>query len=592
MSGLRALTLLTVATVVCAGGVSHGAYLEGLLCENPMPWPGALARCAVGPATGGAWAAPTLGDLTGDGLADLVVGSAYGDVLLYEGHTDGVYGPPRLLLIGDLPQAIPVLQPAVPCLLRESRELFVLRAGRLLRYGRTSAGLSAGREVTGRAGMCLAEELSNAGGSTPVSLAASERGGLIVADADGRLWRATLGASGGLAELQPLRTTEDEQLTFPPPVSLALADINGDGQEELVVGTGATLYSCALSGARASAPEELAREIRTSEGLIAERLAPAMERPGVLILGTRWGTLLRCRTEKGRVASVEIVQAREVPLDCSLCAAPTALDWDGDGRIDLVAAGVDGLVRLFLARPDGLFDPPVILSDSTGAIRLPGVEGYAAGFPAFADLDGDGRVELLIGCGDGRVLLFRNEGHFVATGPLSVGGQELVCMGIPTPEPLDWDGDGDTDLIIGTQPLPTSDGADVPPNSLSPIQFLENQATRRGWCKYEKAVPIDIAARWDGLHGEGTYIGAWQLRLSRGTHRDSFVVVLGALGVYVFGVATTPPAYPRLVSEAEGGLLRPWRVRGPVWSICRFGEQLAVGLGPYGFVSLAAMPDQ
>lgn len=592
MSGLRCLTLLTIATLVWAGGVSQAAYLEGLLCEDPMPWPGTLARCAVGPATGGAWAAPTVGDLTGDGLDDLVVGSAYGDVLLYEGRADGVYGPPRLLLIGDLPEVIPTLQPAVPCVLRDSRDLLVLRAGRLLRYERTSAGLAAGREVTGREQASLAEELTRAGGTTPTSLAASVANVLFIADAAGRLWRATLGTSGRLADLGPLKDAGDRQLTFPPPVSLALADVNGDGQEELVVATGATLYSCVLSGASASEPEELAREIRTSEGLIAERLAPAVERPGVLILGTRWGTLLRCRVEKGRVASVEPVQAREVPLDCSLCAAPTALDWDRDGRMDLVAAGADGLVRLFLARPDGFFDTPASLSDSTGLIRLPTVEGYAVGFPAFADLDGDGRVDMLIGSADGRVLLFRNEGRFVATEPLRVGGQDFVCAGIPTPEPVDWDGDGDTDLIIGTQPRPASERADVSPNSLSPIQFLENQATRRAWCKYEKAVPIDMAARWEGVHGEGTYIGAWQLRLSRGTRRDNFVLVLGALGVYVFGVATVPPAYPRLLGEAEDGLLRPWRSRGPVWSICQFGDRLAVGLGPYGFITLSTMPDR
>lgn len=592
MKELCGLKLIVVVVLLWGCGAGWAAYLEGLLCQDPLPWPGRLARCAIGPATGGAWAAPAVGDITGDQVVDLVVGSAYGDVLLYEGRADGVFGPPRLLLIGDVPEPTPVLQPAVPCLIRPRYDLLVLRGGRLLRYRRVTEGFTAGREVTGPGGARLAEVLARAGGSAPASVAVSAANELFLADAAGRLWRGVLERAEGIGELSPLKNDHSVQLAFPPPVSIAVGDLGGGGQEDLVIGAAGALYVCAVSAGQASAAQELAREVRTKEGVAAERIAPAIERPGTLIVGTRWGLLLRCRVEKGQLTAVEPIQAHEVPLDCGLYAAPTALDWDGDGRLDLVVAGADGLLRLFLARPDGLFEAPALLSDTTGPIHLPGNHGYAAGFPAFADLNGDRRLELLVGCADGYTRIFRNEGRLVAANPLSVGGEEVVCDGIPTPEPVDWDHDGDTDLILGVQPRPVSDAGEVAASALSPIQFLENQAPPGAWCKYEKVVPIDMAARWQGVDGEGSYILPWQLRMPARLGRDSAPLVLGASGVYVFRLATLAPAYPRVVAGAEDGLLRAWRVRGPAWGICRFGDKVAVGLGPYGFVTMAEMPGQ
>ena len=590
MKALRGSGFLAAVVVLCSSAVARAAYLEGILCEEPMPWPGRLARCIVGPATGGAWAAPAVGDVTGDAITDLVVGSAYGDVMLYEGRSDGVFGPPRLLLVGDLPEAVPALEPAVPCLIGSTRDLLVLRGGRLVRYRRTADGFAPGREITGRDRRPLAELLARAGGSAPTGLAALDGDELIVADGAGRLWRGTLEGPERVGELSPFRDIHGGHLAFPPPVSLAVGDLSGDGRKDLIIGAAGTLYLCTLSGGQASAPEELAREIRNEEGVVAERLAPAVERPGMLLVGTRWGFLLRCRVEKHRLAAVETIQAREVPLDCGLCAAPTALDWERDGRLDLVVAGADGLLRLFVRRPDGFFERPDILSDDAGPIRLPKVEGYAVGFPAFADLNGDGRQELLVGCADGRILLFRNEGRLVAADALGVGGEEVLCDGIPVPEAVDWDADGDTDLIVGVQPRPKSDGGEVSEGALSPIRFLENQGARGAWCKYEKVVPIDMAARWEGVDGDGSYISPWQFRLHGRPGRDVLALVLASTGVYVFGLTTLAPAYPRVVAEADAGLLRPWRVRGPVWSLCFFGDEIAVGLGPYGFVSMAKMP--
>jgi VCBS repeat protein len=66
-------------------------------------------------------------------------------------------------------------------------------------------------------------------------------------------------------------------------------------------------------------------------------------------------------------------------------SSPAVADLDGDGRLEVIVGGFDQ--RLYVLRSDGSDQPgfPVRLSDSTWSS------------PAVADLDGDGRLEIIIG---------------------------------------------------------------------------------------------------------------------------------------------------------------------------------------------------
>jgi hypothetical protein len=90
-------------------------------------------------------------------------------------------------------------------------------------------------------------------------------------------------------------------------------------------------------------------------------------------------------------------------LDVGDFAAPSAVDLDGDGDMDLVIGNVLGALRSF--RNDGS-----IFTELTGAENpFDGVDIGAQAGPGFADLDGDGDPDAIVGILQG-ALAFENEG--------------------------------------------------------------------------------------------------------------------------------------------------------------------------------------
>jgi hypothetical protein len=152
------------------------------------------------------------------------------------------------------------------------------------------------------------------------------------------------------------------------------------------------------------------------------------------------------------------------PVYVTGCASSVAVaDWNGDGLLDVIVGDISGYVSVYLnegTKQHYAFGQPTLLKANGKEIVVPGGD---AG-PCVADWDGDGLLDLIVGCGDGSVIFYRNIG--TAREPKLAEGQVLIPPGkieydpekIPK-EPtrgvrakvcvVDYNGDGLPDLLVG-----------------------------------------------------------------------------------------------------------------------------------------------
>ena len=142
---------------------------------------------------------------------------------------------------------------------------------------------------------------------------------------------------------------------------------------------------------------------------------------------------------------LELVDSAVATITRGSHTTPALGDLDGDGDLDLVVGRSSGYLTYF--RNDGSGAAPrfTLAADDWEGIR-PGRRSA----PHLHDLDGDGDLDLLVGTDDRGVVLFRNEGSRTAPGFTADTTFRIDVPPLSAPAAGDLDGDGIPELIVGT----------------------------------------------------------------------------------------------------------------------------------------------
>jgi len=201
-------------------------------------------------------------------------------------------------------------------------------------------------------------------------------------------------------------------------------------------------------------------------------------------VGESLGTVKFYRNTGSNTMASFVADVAENPLtgfDVGSKATPTFADIDGDGDLDAFVGSSLSVIKFY--RNTGTRTAPVFVAD---AINNPlsginiGGGFYIDAAPAFADIDGDGDLDVFIGDNYGTLKFYRNTGTaLVPTFVADIPGNPLTGMRIVFNDPVapvfsDIDGDGDLDAFIGDGKSATvkfyrNNGTNIVPNFVRDI---------------------------------------------------------------------------------------------------------------------------
>lgn len=177
-----------------------------------------------------------------------------------------------------------------------------------------------------------------------------------------------------------------------------------------------------------------------------------------------WAYLIENRD--GEYVNRGRIEAKDEVIDVYGSPSPNIADFDGDGDLDLIFG--EFLDRLTWFENTGTREQPEyaagrFLINDEGTLRM----DLEMIIPVSVDWEADGDVDLVVGEEDGRVAIIENTGEvhdnmpvFKSPAYFKQKANDLKFRVLTTPVGVDWDDDGDEDIVTG--------------NTAGHLAFIEN----------------------------------------------------------------------------------------------------------------------
>jgi hypothetical protein len=382
-------------------------------------------------------ATPRVGDVDGDGVPDVVVTSATGNILFRHGRADqrGTFDPPVLVNPGEPARdavLVPTDQGTLIAAVSSNRDAVLL-------YGLKDGSFSLlATLATGSLPAQIAAANLDGDGHTDLAVRNAGSQTVTLYDGDGQ---------GHFTQLLDLATQTSAS-------DVLLADLQGHGATDVAI---SDFFSGDVTLWRNQGGALFADPSRYRAGVgfygINNPIDPVTNTPDTVVGSFEQTIGLAAGDVRGNgVTDLLTLNAdtRTVGLLAGLgqgrFANPSAFlysntpqvlvtgDFNGDGRADLAILG-SGVLSIYLSRGDGTFLPPTTIDVGPDATGL-----------SVADINGDGRLDLLVGnrYGDVLVLLGNGDGTFQPYRR----AERAMALAV-----ADLSGDGHDDFVLADQGL-------------------------------------------------------------------------------------------------------------------------------------------
>jgi uncharacterized membrane protein len=324
--------------------------------------------------------------------------------------------------------------------------------------------------------------------------------------------------------------------------SVAVADVNGDGKPDLLVanvggllgvllGNGDGTFKAVVTYGSGGGPNSITVADLNGDGkpdLVAANICPtACNGSAGILLGNGDGTFMPAVTYGAGGVDPGSVAVADV---------------NGDGKPDLVLPNFDGTVGVLLGHGDGTFQS-VVTYDSGGTV------GRQA---AVVDVNGDGKLDLVVAdscqsfnctaSGAVGVLLGNGDGTFQPAVAYDSGGSRPHSLVV-----ADVDGNGAPDILVANSCLPT-DNQNCPgdgvvgvllhaPVDTTPPVITISATPKVLWPPNDKMVPVTVSGTiTDTGFGVNLTSAAYTVKDEYGEVQPTGAITLSSAGKYSFTV--------------------------------------------------------